>query len=324
MNGDWQWMVPLMRTPLGRWLELLPAQVESVWRERSHGDMQKWSDAIAALPSIEPSQIDLTSSAVTIRTEQTCDEEIRQEIAGLLKQLHPWRKGPFDIFGIRIDTEWRSDWKWARLHDHIQPLRDRLVLDVGCGNGYHCWRMVGEGARQVIGIDPTQLFVKQFEAIRHFLGRQFPVEVLPLGIEDLPPNLQAFDTVFSMGVLYHRCSPFAHLSELKGCLRKGGELVLETLVIEGGLGEVLVPEGRYAKMRNVWFLPSPATLESWLRRAGFRNIRLIDVGRTSVEEQRSTEWMQFESLADYLDPQDASQTIEGLPAPRRAIFLAEA
>ena len=56
-----------------------------------------------------------------------------------------------------------------------------------------------------------------------------------------------------MGVLYHRRSPIDHLLELKGCLQTGGELVLETLVIDGGLGEVLVPENRYAKMRNVWF-----------------------------------------------------------------------
>ncbi|MCU7797779.1 MAG: tRNA 5-methoxyuridine(34)/uridine 5-oxyacetic acid(34) synthase CmoB, partial [Candidatus Thiodiazotropha sp. (ex Myrtea spinifera)] len=140
--------------------------------------------------------------------------------------------------------------------------------------------------------------------------------------EDIPPNLQAFDTVFSMGVFYHRRSPFSHLSELKGCLRKGGELVLETLVIEGGPGEVLVPEGRYAKMRNVWFIPSPATLISWLSRAGFGDVRLIDVTTTSVEEQRATEWMRFESLADYLDPSQPAQTVEGHPAPRRAIIVA--
>ncbi len=151
-------------------------------------------------------------------------------------QLHPWRKGPYEICGIPIETEWRSDWKWERLQPHIEPLADRLVLDVGCGNGYHGWRMLGEGARLVIGIDPTQLFVMQFEALRHFLGSQHPLRVLPLGIEDLPANLQGFDTVFSMGVFYHRRSPFAHLAELKGALRKGGELVLETLVIEGDGG----------------------------------------------------------------------------------------
>jgi tRNA (mo5U34)-methyltransferase len=145
-----------------------------------------------------------------------------------------------------------------------------------------------------------------------------------LGIEDLPANLQGFDTVFSMGVFYHRQSPFAHLAELKGALRKGGELVLETLVIEGKADQVLVPEGRYAKMRNVWFIPTTLTLAGWLRRAGFQNIRLIDSSPTSSAEQHATDWMRFESLNDFLDPEDTTRTVEGYPAPRRAILLATA
>ena len=237
-------------------------------------------------------------------------------------QLHPWRKGPYEICGLTLDSEWRSDWKWSRLQGAIDPLEGRLVLDVGCGNGYHAWRMAGEGARLVIGIDPTQLFIQQFEAMRHFLGARHPVQVLPLGIEEFPPDLQTFDTVFSMGVFYHRRSPFSHLAELKGCLRPGGQLVLETLVIEGGPGRVLVPESRYAKMRNVWFIPTPETLIDWLGRAGFLQIRLIDVTPTTTGEQRSTPWMRFESLADFLDPSDPGLTVEGHPAPRRAILTA--
>jgi tRNA (mo5U34)-methyltransferase len=161
----------------------------------------------------------------------------------------------------------------------------------------------------------------QFHAIKKLYG-DAPVYVLPLAIEQLPSNLKTFDTVFSMGVLYHRRSPIDHLLELKDCLASGGELVLETLVIEGELGNVLVPEGRYAKMRNVWFIPSCATLSQWLRRCGFINIRLIDVTATSIAEQRSTEWMRFHSLADFLHPQNSQLTCEGLPAPKRAIFIA--
>lgn len=324
MNRDWLWIESLSETPLGPWLETLPAEVERLWRERAHGDLPAWREAVAGLPRLELSSISLTTPRVRAGEASDCEEHVRQEIRRRLMCLHPWRKGPYEICGLHIDTEWRSDWKWDRLSGEIEPLRGRLVLDVGCGNGYHAWRMAGEGARQVIGIDPTQLFLLQFEAVRHFLGRHHPVQLLPLGIEALPPDLQAFDTVFSMGVFYHRRSPFSHLAELKGCLRRGGELVLETLVIEGGAGEVLVPQGRYAKMRNVWFIPTPATLVSWLKRAGFVDIRLIDVSPTRMEEQRATEWMHFESLADYLDPSDPGLTREGYPAPRRAILLARA
>jgi tRNA (mo5U34)-methyltransferase len=100
--------------------------------------------------------------------------------------------------------------------------------------------------------------------------------------------------------------------------------VLETLVIDGEGDRVLVPKGRYAKMRNVWFIPSLPLLENWLRRCGFERVTTVDVTRTTFEEQRSTDWMTFESLADFLDPADRDFTIEGYPAPRRAIVTAVA
>ena len=100
--------------------------------------------------------------------------------------------------------------------------------------------------------------------------------------------------------------------------------MLETLVIEGGPGAVLVPEGRYARMGNVWFLPGPETLLGWLRKIGFSDPALVDVTVTSTEEQRSTDWMRFHSLANFLDPEDHSKTIEGYPAPCRAVVTARA
>ena len=209
------------------------------------------------------------------------------------------------------------------MRESLDDLTGRRVLDVGCGSGYHCWRMLGAGAAEVIGIDPTPLFVVQFWALQKYLQQQ-NAWVLPVGIEQVPAKLAAFDTVFSMGVLYHRRSPMDHLQELRDALRPGGQLVLETLVIEGGLGKVLVPEGRYARMGNVWFLPSCDTLLSWLRKLGFETPQLIDVNLTSTQEQRSTEWMTFQSLADFLDPKDARKSIEGYPAPLRAVVTATA
>jgi tRNA (mo5U34)-methyltransferase len=184
--------------------------------------------------------------------------------------------------------------------------------------------MLGAGAKRVIGIDPTLISVMQFHLIKKLYGEEAPIDVLPVGIEQLPYGMKAFDTVFSMGVLYHRRSPIDHLLELREALKTGGELVLETLVIEGGLGDTLLPEDRYAKMRNVWFLPSCETLLSWLKRCGFKNSRIVNVCKTSVEEQRTTEWMTFYSLTNFLDPQNPDLTCEGLPAPMRAIVIANA
>lgn len=311
----------MQKTPLASWLDDLPAQIAAALADGQHGRLPEWRMLLSKLPSVNSSRINLKDGVFVGQTDEFSSATFAQ-MEGLLRQLQPWRKGPFHLFGLHIDTEWRSDWKWDRLKGGITPLDGRLVLDVGCGNGYHCWRMVGSGARLVIGLDPFLLYVAQFQAIRHFVGEFVPAYVLPLGVELLPDKLAAFDTVFSMGVLYHRRSPLDHLLTLREALRPGGELVLETLIIDGALGQALVPEDRYAQMRNVWFIPSVPTLLSWLRKCGFRQEKLLDVTPTTVQEQRSTEWMTFNSLSDFLDSQNPSRTKEGHPAPVRAIVTA--
>ena len=310
----------LANTDLAPWLDTLPEQITQGLNEKRYGDLPRWKKVLAQLPDWQPEHIDLQQSAIRISGSTTNQQQA--EFKALLKGLHPWRKGPFHLFGVDIDTEWRSDWKWDRLKDHIEPLKGRNVLDIGCGSGYHCWRMRGEGANMVVGIDPTPLFIVQFFLLQHFI-QDHSVTVLPMGIEHLPAKQRFFDTVFSMGVLYHRRSPFDHLIELRDCLRPGGELVLETLIIDGDEGQVLVPEDRYARMGNVWFLPSSATLMLWLKKAGFCDITLIDETTTTIDEQRQTEWMTFYSLQQFLNPDDHSQTIEGYPAPKRAIISAK-
>lgn len=310
-------------TKLAPWLADLEALLTYKLQEKPHGDLHRWLAAFDALPDITADNIQLNTSRVGASCTAPLSEPIHNLLESCLKNLTPWRKGPYELFGIHIDTEWRSDFKWDRIKDHLSPLKNRVVLDVGCGSGYHAWRMLGEGARQVIGIDPNNLFMLQFATIKKYCGPKAPIHFLPIRMEDVPEQLEAFDTTFSMGVLYHRRSPIDHLLELKGTLRAGGELVLETLVAEGGLGYSLMPEDRYAMMRNVWFIPSTETLALWLRRAGFKHIRCVETNQTSLEEQRGTDWMQYQSLRDFLDPDDINKTIEGYPAPVRATFIAE-
>jgi tRNA (mo5U34)-methyltransferase len=313
----------LKDTPLEVWSDLLEQQVQNRLSVENFGKLEQWQQAVDGLPNLSAGKVELNADTVSVFSTQALNEQQQSELKQQLKQLMPWRKGPYHLHGVDIDTEWRSDFKWQRIQPHIQPLQGKTVLDVGCGNGYHSWRMRGMGAELVIGIDPSALFVMQFAAVKHFIGEQ-SVFVLPLGIEDMPDNLRAFDTVFSMGVFYHRRSPMDHLVQLRNCLKPGGELVLETLVIDGDDNQVLVPEDRYAQMRNVWFIPSAAAMLKWLARCGYRNIRLVDQTLTTIEEQRSTEWMTFHSLQNFLDAHDHTKTVEGYPAPLRATFIAEA
>jgi tRNA (mo5U34)-methyltransferase len=290
----------------------------------AHGDAATWLAALAGLPAVAPTDV-VIGPTIRIGRAGDCNDATRAVLQRELLTLQPWRKGPFALFGIDVDTEWRSDWKWARVERHVAPLEGRRVLDVGCGNGYYGWRMCAAGARSVIGVDPTIVYAMQYAAIATYLASarpDFDHAVLPIKLEELPDGDAAFDSVFSMGVLYHRRDPLEHLGRLRAHLRDGGEVVVETLVIGDGSTEVLEPGGRYARMRNVWCIPSPARLLRWLNDAGFADARLADVTATTVAEQRATAWMRGESLAHALDARDPTRTVEGYPAPVRAVVVA--
>ncbi|MFK7955977.1 MAG: tRNA 5-methoxyuridine(34)/uridine 5-oxyacetic acid(34) synthase CmoB [Lysobacterales bacterium] len=306
----------LQRSPIAQW-QTWVQDPQRFARLNAHGDLPRWQNALEAMPDIDVEHFDLGSSAVTLKGNAGAAQ--RDQLGDALMQLHPWRKGPFSLFGIDIDTEWRSDWKWDRIAPYLDDLSQRCVLDIGCGSGYHLWRMLGAGADLALGIDPTVLFNFQFAALKQFLPH-LPAAMLPVGLETLPDDMTGFDTVFSMGILYHRRSPLAHLEQIRTLLRPGGQAILETLVVAGDDRQVLVPEGRYAKMRNVWFIPSTDLLARWLRRCGFVDVEWVDMTATTTDEQRSTPWMTFDSLKTFLDPEDPTKTVEGYPAPVRAVF----
>ena len=299
------------------WLDALVARHASAIEARlKHGDLPRWASALAqisTLPKVTPHLGPEVGSPTLDGVEPALLEQA-------LRGLMPWRKGPFRFGPVHIDTEWRSDLKWARIAPSLD-LTGHQVLDVGSGSGYHLWRMLEAGADTALGIDPSVLFHCQFAAIKTLLNHPKAVS-LPVTLESFRAGPLMFDSVFSMGVLYHRKDPIVHLEQLKSLLKPGGQLILETLVIEGDAEDVLVPPDRYARMNNVWFLPSVAALSRWLERLQFTDIRVLDVTHTTVLEQRRTDWMQFESFEQALDPNNPHQTVEGLPAPCRAAFVA--
>lgn len=303
------------------WAASLELQIDAHLAALNNGNLPPWIEALDNMPCINGCTVDVAEGVVAIRSAE-CSAESKARLLAQLEALKPWRKGPFNFFGIDLNSEWRGDLKWARLADKIAPLQGKTVLDVGCANGYFSWRMAAAGAKLVVGVDPGWLSMVQFIAIKRYIPA-LPVYALPFAMEAVPGQLAFFDSVFSMGVLYHRRSPLAHLSACFDALKPGGELVLETLVIEAKHGAVLVPENRYARMRNVWQLAKVAVLCDWLEQVGFTAIAVLDEANTALQEQRTTEWMPLESLAKCLDPKDLSKTVEGYPAPRRAVITAQ-
>ena len=305
----------------GAWREASPLarRCIDVVRSSRHGDLARWLDALADLPKLSPATVTLGATVSATASQPLCANE-KAKLEATLRPLIPWRKGPFDLFGVFVDSEWRSHRKWARIAPAVE-LAGQRVLDVGCGNGYYGWRMLEAGAASVVGIDPSLLFALQHAAIAHYLGHARNL-ALPLRLEDLPPQ-EPFDAVFSMGVVYHRRDPTAHVRQLAGHTHGQSVLVLESLVVDGApLHPSSATPKRYAAMPNVHVVPNLALLRTWLADAGFRRIEVADVSATTPDEQRTTAWMPYHSLADALDPNDPRRTIEGYPSPKRAVMIA--
>lgn len=308
----------LFRKPLEDLVTRLEARLSM-----DYGNEKKWRDLYRSLPDIRPTDRSLSEDWVRVGRSTDIDEATRSRMIDILMAMSPWRKGPFDLFGIRVDSEWASYIKWNRFKDALDPLAGRRVLDIGCSSGYYMFRMLDQAPAMILGIDPQILFYYQFKALQKYVQSDV-LYYLPTGLEDLPAFDAYFDTVFFMGIIYHRKSPVDSLIDIHTGMKPGGQLILETLIIENEAPVALFPEDRYAKMRNVFFIPSVSCLESWLKRARFGDIRVVDVSKTTSAEQRKTPWIKTESLDDFLDPDDSGKTVEGYPAPVRAVITARA
>jgi tRNA (mo5U34)-methyltransferase len=288
---------------------------------RPQGNFLKYKQIFEQIPDGVPSSKDPSARAVRAGAASDMSHRDRQVLETQLRQLAPWRKGPFDLFGIHVDAEWRSDMKWDRVAPHLPDLAGRRILDIGSSNGYYMFRMAAENPLLVLGLEPQSAFYYQYRAVQKFVDLQ-NVCCLPVPYEEMPQMDAVFDLVLCMGILYHRTSPVDMLRQIHQSLVPSGHIVLENLVLEGRNNLCLFPENRYAKMRNVYFIPDLSVMESWLARAGFNDIQCLDVTPTTQAEQRKTDWIQTESLTDFLDPDDPGKTIEGYPGPVRAVFMA--
>lgn len=275
------------------------------------------------LPRAVPSSIDADRDRIRIGGAGDLDKAQQDALFNTLCRLKPWRKGPFDVFGVDLDSEWNSAIKWNRLAEHLGPQRGKRILDIGASNGYYMFRMAAREPALIMGIEPHLNYYFQFLALSRYLpfGTLYN---LPLKLEELPALNGCFDTVLCMGILYHRRSPLDTLLQIRERMVPGGQLVLETLVLEGEEDVALFPAKRYAKMKNVFFIPTVACLGHWLRRTGFEDVRCVDISKTTIEEQRKTAWIGTQSLEDFLDPEDPTRTVEDYPAPVRAMVLATA
>ena len=281
---------------------------------------QPHREVISSLPQLSP-VVDLSAHEVTVGRSEDLNAGQLEQLREAIELLIPWRKGPWNLFGEKIDSEWRSDLKWDRVAPLLGSLENRKVADIGCGNGYYMFRLASLGPSLVLGMDPSDRFFYQFQFVQHF-AQTSCLYFEPFGVEHatLYPNF--FDAVLCMGVIYHRADPLGMLRDLHQCMMPDGELILESQAIPGDDDIALFPRERYAKARNVYFVPTANCLLNMVRRAGFVNAEICSFEKVTTDEQRKTKHARFESLEDFLDASDPSLTVEGYPAPYRVIVKA--
>ncbi|MEN8198714.1 MAG: tRNA 5-methoxyuridine(34)/uridine 5-oxyacetic acid(34) synthase CmoB [Thermodesulfobacteriota bacterium] len=272
-----------------------------------------------ALQQCPAEKVDCSQNAVTIGAADELSKSRQDEIRSHLRDFMPWRKGPFSVFGIEVDSEWQSQRKWQRLLPQLPELEGKIVADVGCSNGYYMFRMTPHKPKLVIGLEPSVQHYYCFKGLNG-MARQENLHIDLLGVEHLPLFVDCFDVLFLMGIIYHRSSPLDCLRDVFSSLRPGGTLILESQALPGGEEVALFPGKTYAKVPGTYFVPTGNCLRNWLLRAGFSDVELFCQHSMSSLEQRRSEWMVFESYSDFIDPGDPKKTVEGYPAPDR-VFL---
>lgn len=287
---------------------------------RSWKNVEPWYKKLQNAQKIEKANLAIDHGDwFSIGKKEDLTQEEYETIVESAKALIPWRKGPFKIFDLQIDSEWQSNLKYNLLRPHFN-LKDKVVADIGCNNGYYMFRMLEDKPKRLVGFDPSPLTLHQFEFVNHFVKSDIIYEML--GVEHLEFYNHKFDFIFMLGVLYHRADPVGTLKSLARGLNSKGEIIIDTFMIDGEDEICLTPNQRYSKIPNIYFIPTIPALKNWLMRAGFEDIEVLATVVTTTDEQRATIWSFDESLENFLDPNDNSKTVEGYPAPKRVYIKA--
>lgn len=291
-------------------------QQRQQWVNQEKKGFLRFREPYLHLSQYRAQYLDCRGDTVLIGLPDEIGVDDRVHVEAGLRSFMPWRKGPFSIFGVDVDAEWRSERKWRRLLPVLPDLGGKVIADIGCNNGYYMFRMTPYQPGFVLGFEPTVQHYYCFKALNSIAGCA-NLDIDLLGVEHLHHFRECFDVVFCMGIIYHRPSPIDMLRNILDALKPGGTLILETQAIPGEDQVALFPENTYAKVPGTYFVPTGSCLENWFSKAGFVNTHLFCRHPMTSEEQRCTDWMTFESFASFIDKDDPSRTVEGYPAPWR-------
>lgn len=105
----------------------------------------------------------------------------------------------------------------------LADLRDKDVLEIGCGTGVHA-RLLAEAGARVVAVDLTPTAVELTR--RRLEHAALDADVREADAEALPFAGSSFDFVWSWGVIHHSENTDRVISEIARVLRPGGRLAL--------------------------------------------------------------------------------------------------
>lgn len=301
--------------------DLIQQAREEIAPNLDRATVEPFYKTLVQLPQFQSKLREYGGDSVVIGNRDELSDEQFKLVYQCLEEFIPWRKGPFEIFGTTIDAEWRSNLKWDRVKKVLPDLKYKKICDVGCNNSYYMYRMLEEEPEFVLGIDPMIKYYFNYLLLQRFAAEP-NVHFDMLGVEHMNLFENFFDVVFFMGIIYHRRNPIQTLMDINKSMKKGGTVILEVSGIDGDEPYCLFPEDRYMKARGYWFLPTWKTMENMLNKTNFTEIETFDKFPLDFHEQRKTDWSRWESLEDFLDPEDPKKTVEGYPAPHRIYIKA--
>lgn len=111
--------------------------------------------------------------------------------------------------------------EWPVLRSMLPDLRDKRVLDLGCGFGWFCRFAVGEGAASVLGVDVSGNMLAR--ARREADDSRIRYELADL--ESFVPAAGAFDLAYSSLAFHYIAGLDALFGRVHAALKPGGALV---------------------------------------------------------------------------------------------------
>ena len=118
--------------------------------------------------------------------------------------------------------------EWYQLKEIFPDVKDKNVLDLGCGYGWHCKEAVRRGAKSVLGIDMSMKMIQEAES----RNADEKITYRNCGIEEYEYPMNTYDLVISNFIRPSKSQEFFFLISnilllLQVFMKNGSEMIRE-------------------------------------------------------------------------------------------------